>query len=169
MSAPPPAPLPDALVSSPSFMLARVGGEARRRLAEALAREDLRLSDYSAMALLRELESAPQQALSKALNVDRSNVVEIVDRLERCGAAERRPDPDDRRRYAVRLTRRGRAILDRCAAIAAAVDRELLDALGDVERATLLHLLGTVAARYDEHVSLARCVAVADEELVPGA
>lgn len=160
----PPAPLPAELVSSPSFMLARVGGEARRRLAEALAREDLRLSDYSAMALLGKLESAPQQTLSRALNVDRSNVVEIVDRLERCGAAERRPDPHDRRRYAVRLTRRGRATLDRCAAIARAVDDELLDALSERERTALLHLLGTVAARYDEHVSLARCVADADDD-----
>jgi len=151
-------PLPTLLVSSPGFMVTRLGGETRRRLGEALAKEGLRLSDYSAIALLDELESAPQQALSQTLNIDRSNVVDIVDRLEACGAAERRPDPADRRRYAVRLTRRGRALLERCAAVARAVDDELFGELDEQDREALVHLLGRVAARYDEHVSLARCV-----------
>ena len=151
-------PLPTRLVRSPSFMVARLGAETRRRLGDALAREGLRLSDYAAIALLAELESAPQQTLSRTLNIDRSNVVDIVDRLEACGAAERRPDPADRRRYAVRLTRRGRAMLERCAAVARAVDDELFGELDEPEREALVQLLGSVAARYDEHVSLARCV-----------
>ena len=155
-------PLPTRLVRSPSFMVARLGAEGRRRLGEALAQEGLRLADYAAIALLDELESAPQQTLSRTLNIDRSNVVDIVDRLEACGAAERRADPADRRRYAVRLTRKGRALLERCAAVARSVDDDLFEGLGSEDRETLVHLLGRVAARYDEHVSLARCVREAE-------
>jgi MarR family transcriptional regulator, lower aerobic nicotinate degradation pathway regulator len=140
-------PLPPRLARCPSFMLARLGTEARRGLTRALAAEGLRLSDYAAIALLDELESAPQQTLSRTLNIDRSNVVDVVDRLEACGAAERRPDPADRRRYAVRLTRKGRALLDRCAAVAWSVDDELLGGLGEQDRETLVDLLGRVAAR----------------------
>ena len=155
-------PLPTRLVRSPSFMLARLGAEGRRRLGDALAQEGLRLSDYAAIALLDELESAPQQTLSRTLNIDRSNVVDIVDRLEACGAAQRRPDPADRRRSAVRLTPKGRALLERCAAVARAVDDDLFDDLGEEDREALVLLLGRVAARYDEHVSLARCVREAE-------
>jgi MarR family transcriptional regulator, lower aerobic nicotinate degradation pathway regulator len=152
--------LPPRLVSSPSFMLTRLGGEARRRLTEALAAEGLKLGDYAAIALLAQLDSAPQQTLSRILNIDRSNVVEIVDRLEACGAAERQPDPDDRRRYAVRLTARGGATLERCAAAAQQVDDALLEPLDADGRHTLLRLLARVAAHHDEHVSLARGVQV---------
>lgn len=157
--------LPARLVTSPSFMLARLGGEARRRLGAALAQEGLKLGDYAAIALLGELESAPQQRLSRTLNIDRSNVVEIVDRLEACGAAERHPDPADRRRYAVKLTTKGQTILQRCAAAAQRVDDELLGDLDEDDREALIYLLGRVAARYDEHVSLGRCVRHSGDEL----
>jgi DNA-binding MarR family transcriptional regulator len=149
--------LPARLARSPSFMLARLGGEARRRLSEALAQEGLKVGDYAAIALLGELQSAPQQTLARTLNIDRSNVVAIVDRLERCGAAKRQSDPADRRRYAVRLTAEGRRILERCAEVARDVDDELFAQLDRDERAALIQLVGRVAARYDEHVSLARC------------
>jgi MarR family transcriptional regulator, lower aerobic nicotinate degradation pathway regulator len=138
--------LPTCLADSASFMLARLGVDARRRLADALAHEGLRFGDYAAIALLGQLESAPQQTLSRTLSIDRSSVVDIVDRLEACGAAERRPDPSDRRRYAVSLTGRGRAILARCTAVAEAVDGELLASLDEAERAALVRLLGQVAA-----------------------
>jgi DNA-binding MarR family transcriptional regulator len=152
--------LPSQLVGSPGFMLTRLGGDARRRLGDALAREGLKIGDYAAIALLDELESCPQQVLSRTLNIDRSNVVDIVDRLEGAGFARRRPDPADRRRYAVKLTAKGRGMVERCAAAARAVDDELLDGLEPAERDALMSLLHRVAARHDEHVSLARCVDV---------
>ena len=151
--------LPARLVHSPSFLLPRLGSETRRRLAERLAEEGLKLGDYAAIVLLNELESAPQQTLARLLSIDRSNLVDIIDRLEASGAAERRPDPADRRRYAVRLTAKGREILERCAAAAQEVDDALLSDLDEDERRMLMHLLGKVAACHDEHVSLAQCVA----------
>jgi DNA-binding MarR family transcriptional regulator len=154
-----PAHLPARLVHSPSFLLPRLAAETRRRLAGKLAEEGLKLGDYGALVLLQELESAPQQTLARLLGIDRSNLVEIIDRLEAAGAAERRPDPADRRRYAVRLTGRGREILERCAVAAREVDDDLLRDLDGEERRMLMHLLGKVAACHDEHVSLEQCVA----------
>lgn len=141
-------------------MAARLGGEARRRMGAALAEEGLKLGDYSAIALINELEGAPQTTLSRVLKIDRSNVVEIVDRLEACGAVKRRSDPDDRRRHSVQLTAEGRRILKRCAKAAREVDEALFGELSAIDRNALVDLLTRVVAGYDEHVSLAECVEI---------
>src|SRR5829696_1332957 len=42
---------------------------------------------------------ASQRRISERLQIDRSTMTEIVDRLEAHGLVERLPDPDDRRAY----------------------------------------------------------------------
>ncbi|MGW2662879.1 MarR family winged helix-turn-helix transcriptional regulator [Nocardia tengchongensis] len=55
----------------------------------------------------------------------------LVDQLERAGYVERTPDPRDGRARLVRLTRRGRALADHANEVAAAVEQEWADHLGD--------------------------------------
>lgn len=59
-----------------------------------------------------------------------------LDRLEEAGLVERRPDPDDRRGTLVRLTRRGRTVIDRALEAHLANEERLLRSLsGDDRRA----------------------------------
>lgn len=52
-----------------------------------------------------------QLRLAEKLGVDRTTMVDLVDRLEASGFVERRTDPDDRRAKLIHLTTRGRQAL----------------------------------------------------------
>jgi DNA-binding MarR family transcriptional regulator len=52
-------------------------------------------------------EAVPMRSLAERLDYDASNLTTLVDRLQRRGAVERRPDPVDRRVKALVLTPEG--------------------------------------------------------------
>jgi DNA-binding MarR family transcriptional regulator len=52
-------------------------------------------------------EAVPMRSLAERLDYDASNLTTLVDRLQRRGAIERRPDPIDRRVKALLLTAEG--------------------------------------------------------------
>ena len=55
--------------------------------------------------------SAQLGEIARMLCVSNSTATELSDRLVRGGYAKRQPEPDDRRRVALRLTPKGRALL----------------------------------------------------------
>jgi DNA-binding MarR family transcriptional regulator len=61
-------------------------------------------AQVKALLTLRPGEPVPMRHLAAALDYDASNLSTMVDRLERRGVVERRPDPDDRRVKALALT-----------------------------------------------------------------
>lgn len=68
--------------------------------------------------ILMILKQAPkqglsQQGISEQLVVTKSNVVGLLDRMERSGLVERRSHPTDRRYHCVVLTLAGRKILEK--------------------------------------------------------
>lgn len=64
-----------------------------------------------------------------------------IDRLEADGLVERTPDPGDRRGTLIRLTRKGRALIDKAVAAHAENEREQLGGLTGKERSQLSALL----------------------------
>ena len=105
--------------------------------------------------LMAQLERNPRglrmRELSERLMVTGGNVTGITDQLVAEGLVERRPIPEDRRAFAVRLTAKGKRAFD---AMATAHERwviEMLAGLSHAERDRLYALLGrvkhTVAAR----------------------
>jgi DNA-binding MarR family transcriptional regulator len=64
-----------------------------------------------------------------------------IDRLEREGLVERRPDPKDRRGTLIRLTAQGRALIDEALETHLANEEQLLEHLSAAERARLDALL----------------------------
>jgi DNA-binding MarR family transcriptional regulator len=86
-----------------------------------------------------------QQELAMLARVDPSSMVAVLDDLERRGIAERRVDPEDRRRRAVYLTAKGEEqmrVLQREARKAA---KTFLEPLDDDEKDTLNALLRKLA------------------------
>src|SRR2546423_7419941 len=121
-----PSPEPRALMASTGFLLARVGGESRRRWAHSLGTLGLRPSHYGVLMALAELGPISQRSLSDVIGADPRNVVGLVDFLEVRGLLERGRDPDDRRRHGVRLTAAGADTLTRLRPAGAAPDEEFL-------------------------------------------
>lgn len=101
----------------------------------------IRLKELATLAYLRDHEDASQQALTQALMVDANSCVLLLNELEASGFAERRRDPDDRRRHIVALTAAGRQALERAERAQESIEDEVLAALDADERAALRALL----------------------------
>ena len=74
----------------------------------------------------------------------------VLDRLERDGLLERRPNPDDRRGNLVRLSGKGRRLVDRAMALHVEVEHALLAGLSNGERERLVRLLRKLLVSLEE-------------------
>jgi DNA-binding MarR family transcriptional regulator len=91
---------------------------------------------------VRHAGPCQQLRLAEKLGVDRTTMVDLVDRLEASGFVERRPDPDDRRARLIHLTPRGRKALAAGIAASDEVEQRFLDALTDADQRTFRRALG---------------------------
>jgi DNA-binding MarR family transcriptional regulator len=96
------------------------------------------------------LEPVSQREVSDRLLLDPSDLVSLVDILEKAGLVERRRDPADRRRYALEITRAGRTAVRRLELVARDAGEAVLAPLDEAERQLLGHLLQRVV---DHHAS----------------
>jgi DNA-binding MarR family transcriptional regulator len=142
-----PAPeMPTEVARRVGYLLSRLGNSARETFAKELAPFGVRPNQYGALVLLKKHEPTSQQTLAAALGVDRSMIVGIIDHLQALGAVERRSDPTDRRRHALRLTAAGHELIEQCDIVAERVQERRLAALSPQQRESLLSLLSILAA-----------------------
>ncbi|MDT5095452.1 MAG: hypothetical protein QOH60_4815 [Mycobacterium sp.] len=128
-----------------AFLLAQLGHHAAERFSERIA--TLGLTPPQA-GILRAIDSAPgrsQQALSTELQLLPSRVVAFVDDLENSGYLERRPNPEDRRQYALYLTADGKELMRKLSRLARQHERALTAGLDESQRDRLRELLATIA------------------------
>jgi len=121
------------LLESHNLML----GELRRRLAD-----DCTLARFDLLANLEREDGQTPAALSRRMLVTAGNLTGLVDRAERDGVAERRPDPSDRRLSRVWLTEKGRQLVQSLLPTHAEHVSQLLSSLDAGERRELRRLLG---------------------------
>ena len=81
--------------------------------------------------MLRDHGSITQQALSVTLEMDRTNMIGLLNELEAEGLILRRRSTEDRRRHVVELTKAGAKRLAEAECALAAADNEVLGALDD--------------------------------------
>ena len=86
-----------------------------------------------------------QGVLAEALRIKRSNMAKVVRVLECNGTITRRARPNDQRAVELRLTRKGRALVERMVPGIGVSDRAATAMLSERERATLLKLLARIA------------------------
>jgi DNA-binding MarR family transcriptional regulator len=145
--------LPKELLDTSGFLLSLLGTALKSRWADELAQSGLNPYHFRVLVLLDEGASNTQAAIADALELDRSQLVGLLDTLEEGGMIERRSDPDDRRRHIVSLTAGGRRQLTKIRVLARRVEAEFLLPLDPQERATLHDLLLRLATFHDP-----RCV-----------
>jgi DNA-binding MarR family transcriptional regulator len=125
----------------PTWLLSRANIRAQALLADAFAREDLRGYHFRLLAALDQYGPSSQADLGRNTGIDRSDVVATVNDLLARGFARRVPDPVDRRRNIVSITKRGFEVLERLDAIVDGVQDDLLAPLTAAERRTFVRLL----------------------------
>ena len=121
------------LLESHNLML----GELRRGLAA-----ECTLPRFDLLANLERQDGQTLAALSRRMLVTAGNLTGLVDRAERDGMVDRRPDQRDRRLSRVWLTPRGRDLIQALLPAHASHVSELLGALDATERRDLRRLLG---------------------------
>jgi DNA-binding MarR family transcriptional regulator len=140
---------PRELVSSPSFLLKRLGWQVKDRVHDGFEAAGASPFHYTVLAVLDEGARETQATIADALGYDRSYLVGLLDELEERSLIERRRDPADRRRHLVKLTPAGKKVLERLRALHAQIDDEFFAPLSAEERATLHSLLHRLAASHD--------------------
>ena len=90
-------------------------------------------------------EGLSQTRLARALGIDGSTMVAMIDRLEENGWLRRRRSEVDRRSHALHLTAAGNELLDRLTPLVEAHEAELAHDLSADEKKTLLALLAKIA------------------------
>lgn len=131
--------------SSIAFLLAQIGAHAASRFAERLAELELLPAHAGTLRLVAANPGISQQTLSSTLGLAPSRLVALVDDLEERGLVERRNRAEDRRAYALHLTRKGTAAVESIAKISRAHDDATCRALDGQERRQLAAMLRRLA------------------------
>ena len=116
------------------LLILRLARASAWRLGRGLAESGLAWADYAVLHHLDAQGALAQRELAGALRIQPSNIVALLDELERRGLLERSPDPGDRRRHRVELTDGGRRTLERASRAARAAEADLLAPLTATER-----------------------------------
>ena len=118
------------------------------RLEQALEAEGLSIAKFSMLKALGEsCEPLPLGQLAEQLACVRSNITQLVDRLETDGLAQRVPDPDDRRGRRAAITAEGRRRYEIGKRVEAEIEEQLLKNLTlqeQEELAIILEKLGAI-------------------------
>ena len=101
--------MPPELVKSMVFLLGRLGMTVKKQAVEELEAAGHSAYDYGVLTLVAEGACQTQGAIADALELDRGQLVGLLDGLEERGLIERKRDPNDRRRHSVSSQRTANA------------------------------------------------------------
>jgi DNA-binding MarR family transcriptional regulator len=132
---------PEELAGYTGFLLGYLGEKSRRSFIALLEPRGFHPREFGLMTVMAKRPGITQQELASLAQVDPSSMVALLDDLERRGIAERRVDPDDRRRRSVYLTDKGQEQMQVLQREARKAAKSFLAPLDEEERATLNALL----------------------------
>ncbi|MEC3860528.1 MarR family transcriptional regulator [Mesobacterium sp. TK19101] len=133
------------------YRLRRASNAVQADLAETLKPFDLRMITYTALVLVVDNPGLSQSQLAAAMDVERPNLVVIVDELERRELITRDRVPTDRRTYALNATLAGRRLCDQAESAVRQHEARIFGTLLEEERSLLARgLLHVIAQRTGE-------------------
>ena len=104
----------------------------------------LRPVGFSVLSLIMHNPGITSRQLCKALGLQASNLVAMVNDMEKSGWIERHPHPQDGRAMGLHPTPQGQAMMKTAEATATQLELEISSGLNEEERKTLLGLLKKV-------------------------
>jgi len=134
-----------ALIDDVSFLLARASALSNAAGNDALAEFGLKVRSYSVLELAGDGGRTSQREIADFLRLDPSQVVALVDQLQKANLVAREPDPRDRRANVIVATPLGLETLEKARAKVRLTEQSLHSGLSARERATLADLLRKTA------------------------
>jgi DNA-binding MarR family transcriptional regulator len=141
--------IPEELLGSTLFLLARMGYALKARLVEEFEQAGFSIYQYGVLATLGEGACGTQAMIADMLHLDRSQLVGVLDELEERGLVERQRDPNDRRRHAVSLTSEGKRQLVKLRKLVKGIEEAVLEPLEPRSRDLLHKALLTLGLHND--------------------
>ena len=127
------------------FSLVNAGRAIEQRLGDALARVGLSLAKFGALTHLVEAgEPLNLSECAKKMTCVRSNITQLMDRLEADGLVRRVEDPQDRRAVRAEMTRLGAQRQAAGAKEVARVQAELAKTLNGMDHGALQRALSAI-------------------------
>ncbi|MEO9902058.1 MarR family transcriptional regulator [Nisaea sp.] len=141
--APGPEPLSEAGVSDTllqrflGYRMKRAFSVIQADLAETLRPFDLRMTSYTALVLIMDNPGLNQSQLAAVMDIERPNLVVLVDELEGRELIVRERVPTDRRTYALNVTLAGRRLCEKAMAEVERHEERMFSGLPLETRATV--------------------------------
>lgn len=123
------------------YQMGRVCGSNYHRLRELLDDLGLYKGQPPVLQALWEQEGMTQSELADKIERSPSTITKMVQRMERSGFLDRRPDPDDERVSRVHLTELGRKVQGDVEAVLQSFAAEAFDGFTEEELASLYAML----------------------------
>lgn len=135
---------PTRLRSKPTWLISKTAVQAHRLIGEAMAAVDGRAYHFAILAALDEFGPDSQVRIGQRCGIDQSDMHTMLKELTEQRHVARAPDPSDRRRNLITLTRSGRRRLEKLDSALSIVQSDLLNGLSSTERDHLTTLLTRV-------------------------
>lgn len=113
---------------------------------------DITPTRFGALSLIDANPGLSQMQLAKAIRLDRSTLVTLLDHLEKRSLVQRRPSATDKRTNELRLTPEGRLLLVKLKRRVQEHEKRVFGKLPADERAQLARLLEAVSAMKTKQV-----------------
>jgi MarR family transcriptional regulator, temperature-dependent positive regulator of motility len=133
-------------LSAPGHLIRRAQ-QTHQRLWSELVDEPFTSIQFAVLALLLQQPGIDQRTLGVELSIDSSTLAAVCRLLEDRGLLTRRRGDHDTRRYELRATPAGEALIDRTAAVVETVGQHLLAPLDEAERSQFMALLRRIVLR----------------------
>jgi DNA-binding MarR family transcriptional regulator len=125
-----------------------------RAIVAALQPFGLSFGDFDVLNTLRrrgDAQGAKPGELARSSLITSGAMTSRLDRLERAGLIERRPDPTDRRGVLVRLTEQGERLAEEALHAVIAADEDFLEPLSRRQRDSVASALRRLLLRLEPH------------------
>ena len=133
-------PLPDLI----GYVMRRAQVRVFKDFIDSCAELNIRPVIYTILTIIDRNPGVRQGAVGAVLGIKRSNMVSLINELEKLGLAERTPHETDRRSHALQLTKEGKKLLARLEKLVRTHEQRLIDAVGPEGRDRLVELLAII-------------------------
>lgn len=123
------------------FKLGKVNRKIYRHCESELTPFNITPAQFYALSVLFEENGIKFKDMALRLNLDRSSLTGILDRMEMGGFVERRADPDDRRSILIFLTDKSKKVGPELYTIACGLDQKFKNKITPEELKVLLKVL----------------------------
>lgn len=138
-----------ALDSHLGYWLRLVSNHVSHRFARQIEAAGTTVAEWVVLRALFDHDALQPSTLAETLGLTRGAISKLAERLERKSLIERSADERDGRAHVLRLTRTGRALVPKLAALADENDATFFAALPAADRAALEAILRRLAQAHD--------------------